>query len=377
MRHTKPAFPSSFDIRHSSLAVLTLANSGEDADALNLVGPALTLANAGETTADGFVRIAAYGDHPHPAGPMQRFTKEDAQGIVSRFNSTWTKIKTVLGFGDASLPVYFGHPDNGIFANARDDLDQTVYNRVTALEDREDGLYAKFKGWAEEFKTLPNGLYFSPNWNVQKGEDKAFHPTRLISLGMWTSGNLKNATLANAGEDAPATIAEPTPAVPPVNPVNDLKAKDSTILALTAELSEARAEIDRLLNDRAKADERAFAFRKALAMTLANGLFDDGRLPATQIGATVETLCAAEDADTLLGQHKALAARPLTLPNGNPVADKLPARAATTAQARQKAAGEFTAKVKAHQFYRANYERAYAETKAANRDLYQTAYGQA
>ena len=360
----------------TSRPILTLANAGEDAETLHLVGPALTLANAGEAAADGFVRIAAYGDHPHPAGPMQRFTKEDAKNIVGRFNSTWTKIKTIIGWGDPSLPVYYGHPDNGVWANARDDLNHTTYNRIIGLEDREDGLYAKFKGWTEDFATLPNGLYFSPNWNVQKGEDKAFHPTRLISLGMWASGNLKNATLANAGEDAP-----PTPTVPQLSEVEQLKASvtalNEQIANLTLKLVEKDRRIGALEQDIYTAQDKAWAFRKALATTLANGLFDGGRLPATEINATVDTLCAAESADTLLGQHAKLKDRPLTLPNGNPIADKLPDRAATSAQGRKKAADDFTAKVRAHPSYRTNYDRAYADTKAANQDLYTAAFGQA
>lgn len=166
-----------------------------------------TLSNA---SAGAWTRIATYGDVPNrtPDGEMvtQRFERADAERIVATFANNWARIKRIFGVGSGDIPVVRGHTDTG---NVDEETlaDTTHYGRITALEARDDGLYAQIHKSPEFGQLLANGahLEYSPTWRVAETAAKIFRPFRLISLGMVDKGNLRNATLVNNSVDETAT----------------------------------------------------------------------------------------------------------------------------------------------------------------------------
>lgn len=160
-----------------------------------------TLVNA---TDGEWTRIATYGDVPNVTDSgervTQRFEKSDAEKIVAAFDGNWKKIKRMLGIGSGDIPVVRGHTDTGN-VDEKTLVDTTQYAQISALEARDDGLYARINKGADFGKLLANGehLEYSPTWRVQEDAKGSgvFRPFRLISLGMVPKGNLKNATLVN------------------------------------------------------------------------------------------------------------------------------------------------------------------------------------
>lgn len=164
-------------------------------------GGALALSNAAAEGA--WTRIATYGDVPNrtPDGErvVQRFERSDAERIVATFANNWARIKRLFGVGSGDIPVVRGHTDTGNVDESTV-ADTTQYGRITALEARDDGLYARISKSPEFGRLLANGghLEYSPTWRVEESGDKVYRPFRLISLGMVPKGNLRDATLVNA-----------------------------------------------------------------------------------------------------------------------------------------------------------------------------------
>lgn len=132
----------------------------------------------GSTDEEGWVKIASYGTHPGSvAGRDQHFYEEDANAVISEFNS----LRGRAGRLFRGIPIYIGHPDS------RPDLytDHRRLGKYTDLQARADGLWAKeeLNSLGLENKREGYWMYPSPRWDAPAGRPQ-FRPTRLISVGL-------------------------------------------------------------------------------------------------------------------------------------------------------------------------------------------------
>lgn len=257
-----------------------------------------------ENASGDWTRIATYGDVPNvtPSGErvIQRFEKSDAEKIVQTFSNNWARLKKFLGIGSGNIPVVRGHTDTG---NVDDQtlVDTTQYAQISALDARDDGLYAQINKGAEFGQLLANGghLEYSPTWRVQEDAKGSgvFRPFRLISLGMVPKGNLRNATLVNSfgGNDA----AEQNKDKNDMEWTDEQKARLAEVLGVEAEaLGDAEAVIAAVSGmkpPKAKDDEKkteptpeeedAMKKKKDAAKVLVNAAFADSLILANEVAA--------------------------------------------------------------------------------------------
>lgn len=263
-----------------------------------------------ENAASGaWTRIATYGDVPNvtPAGERvtQRFEKSDAEKIVDTFANNWARVKRMLGIGNGNIPVVRGHTDTG---NVDDEtlVDTTQYAQISALQARDDGLYAQIAKSAEFGQLLANGerLEYSPAWRVaeESAGSGIFRPFRLISLGMVPKGNLRNATLVNEN------FLNKTKEKNDMEWTDEQKERLALLLGSEAEaLGDAEAVIAALsgklkaepkakekdetttnADDKPEDDEEAKKKKKDAAKVLVNAAFADSTILANEVAAMTE-----------------------------------------------------------------------------------------
>ena len=197
------------DISNARLAnaVLALANVAEDEVALTLAdipADAPSLANA-EAATDGWLRLAPFGDHPHPGLPganepvVQRFDHASAQAVLDGFRSGWGKFKRAL----IGLPIFNGHPD----VPGLQHLFKDKGPKGTASDMRigEDGLYIRPALNPDGARVVEGGSDRpSPYWNCRRTGEKTadgrpiVSPFQLISVGLVPRGNIAGPSLMNA-----------------------------------------------------------------------------------------------------------------------------------------------------------------------------------
>jgi hypothetical protein len=144
---------------------------------------------------EGWARIP-YGDHPHEKG-LQRFSKADAEEMVSYFKNTWNRLKRVV----SGLPILRGHPDHAEFANQH--KDKTSYGTVADMEARDDAFYLKPVVTPAGEALIASGLkYFSPHWLARKvglaNGKPIFAPVFLVSIGLTDRPNIGGTSLVNS-----------------------------------------------------------------------------------------------------------------------------------------------------------------------------------
>lgn len=301
-----------------------------------------TLSNEADWT-----RIATYGDVPNrtPAGELvtQRFEREDAEKIVSAFAGNWERVKRILGVGSGDVPIVRGHTDTGEIGE--DTLADTErYGKITALEARDDGLYAQIEKGPEFAAMLERAgkLEYSPTWRVRADarEKNVMRPFRLISLGMVPKGNLRAATLVNSSLTREVNMIE----------WNDEQVKrlaevlgkeaaelgdaESVIAAVSALAKAPEPEPPKKDEPEDVDDDEA----KARAKTLANAAFADETIFAAEVSA-VEAM-ALKDYDGAAAMIAARRAKLAEKPRSATLAN-----AAEAAKAREKAALERDAKI--------------------------------
>ena len=150
--------------------------------------------------------LIPYGDHPHKNG-AQRFTRAQADIMVSNFNSILGKLGRLFG----GLPVYIGHPDDPAFSNQH--TDAKSYAWIMGMEARDDGL-ALIPKWSkpgEDIISNAHYKWFSPRWackEIARENGKAvLSPVHLISVGLTNMPQIAGIPpLAN--EETPA-VTEP------------------------------------------------------------------------------------------------------------------------------------------------------------------------
>ena len=151
-------------------------------------------------TEDEWFKVAPYGDFPGPR-KTQHFGRAEADKIVAQFNSTFSK----LGRMFRGTPIFNGHPD----ADPERFRDDRRIGKVTALEAREDGLWAKPEWNSLGKENIEQGyrIYPSPYWDAPRA--KEFRPDRLISVGLTNTPRISaSEPVANAEEETKKDDAE-------------------------------------------------------------------------------------------------------------------------------------------------------------------------
>jgi hypothetical protein len=182
------------------------------------------LANESAIGADGYVRLATYGDHPlnrEIVGAdgvatvekfIQRFTKESAVALANNHNGFFGKLRKLR----RGAPIKRGHSDRWDVADEEGvtlalqkpaALENANLGMFARLEAREDALYGQpiFTDAAQTVIERERLRFFSPYWwsNIVGLENGAFvaEPYELISVALTDSPNLKDSpALANAKE---------------------------------------------------------------------------------------------------------------------------------------------------------------------------------
>jgi len=155
----------------------------------------LVTSNATDLSADGWLKIAPWGDHPNSVG-LQRVQKEDGDAMVAAFNSLVGKAGRMF----RGVPIFVGHPDR----DPNRYPDKRRYGKITALESRADGLYAKpaFNDLGERVIEQGHYLYNSPVWALKR-EGNVVRPIELLSIGLTNEPNIKGEPWAkNEAEEA-------------------------------------------------------------------------------------------------------------------------------------------------------------------------------
>jgi hypothetical protein len=271
-----------------------LANSAASAPELeDLVDQANSLDLS--AAPDGWALLARYGDWPHEKG-LQRFGREQADEIVSRFHSAWGRIKRAI----VGLPVFKGHPDIADFANIH--RDRTEYGQIADLEARDDGLWGRLVlGSAGADLVVAGHKHVSPHWKARRSGEasgrQVYAPALLVSVGLTPTPNIPGPSLTNSAHTetkAPtmpswllsllglaneATEDQTREAVTALTqrPATEALANEQTarttaeqrVAALEAELSTLKAEI--VAGTTALANERTARRAEAVSSAIAAG----------------------------------------------------------------------------------------------------------
>ncbi len=142
----------------------------------------------------GWLRLAEYGNWPHPRG-LQQLTHEAAEQMVGYFKSLRGKLARRFG----GLPVYIGHPDDPGFSGQNGHSDTRAYAWITDMQAREDGLYI-LPRWSQAGRDLLSNAFYkflSPRWAMRHLDGDTYEPVRLISIGLTNQPNIPGEAIAN------------------------------------------------------------------------------------------------------------------------------------------------------------------------------------
>lgn len=153
-----------------------------------------------------WLKLADYGDWPHPSG-LQRFTPTSAATMVQGFQSLWGRLRRRFG----GVPLYVGHPDDPAFAGQPGHDDTRAYAWITSLEARSDGLYIHPR-WSEPGREMLRNAFYkflSPRWQMRPLGDGTFEPVRLLSVGLTNNPNIPGEAIANQKPATGISISGP------------------------------------------------------------------------------------------------------------------------------------------------------------------------
>lgn len=251
--------------------------------------------------------LIPYGDHPHKNG-VQRFTREQADVMVSNFNSLLGKLGRLFG----GLPVYIGHPDDPAFSNQH--TDAKSYAWIMGMEARDEGL-ALIPKWSkpgEEIISNAHYKWFSPRWacrEIARENGKAvLAPIRLISVGLTNMPQIAGIPPLANEELADGMVP---PAQPEEKPMELLKrllaalgmaetATEEDLVAKVTQMNAALAKLVQSIDSRWKAED-------AVRMACSNVAVED-QLAQVFAGADAATTAANEARAALETERGALAA---------------------------------------------------------------------
>lgn len=181
--------------------------------------------NADAISSDEWIRIAKYGEwrDGSKARTLQVLALENATAMARNFNSIVGKIGRFM----RGAPIFIGHPD----CDPCTYTDHRRIGKITALDARADGLYAK-PAWNDlGEQNLREGYHVYPSsvWRFPRpkaGESRVF-PDMFQSLGL---------TNFPAGDVDPVTYNSENNTVEPIEPTqNDMNPELLSLLGLPAD----------------------------------------------------------------------------------------------------------------------------------------------
>lgn len=335
--------------------------------------------NPDSTAIPSWLRLAEYGDWPHPRG-LQRFTPAAANTMVRYFKSLRGRLNRKFG----GLPVYIGHPDDAQFSGQSGHTDTRAYAWVTDLEARSDGLYGAFKWSASGEALLHNAFYkfLSPRWAMQPLGKDTFEPIRLLSVGLTNQPNIPGEAIANSiavasevslhsADSKPDEQATEQAAqidigtlrtalgigeeIDPLEAISELREQSERFYRIACEQSEQLAT---------EATDLANARREHVDLVVQNALLS-GRIAPHEAANWRQSFAA--DADSALA---ALSAHSHSLKTAAIANTRAPQTAATGGTE------DFIARVEAHAKAKAmNFAEAWSDLKRQQPDLFQQFFG--
>lgn len=255
--------------------------------------------------------VAPYGEHPTADRRLvQRFTKAEADAMVTAYNSLWSK----LGNGFRGVPIYHGHPDVDP-ANWPDDR---RLGKVVALEAREDGLWCKPEWNALGLENQAEGwwVYPSPAWLHPTPKGTTVTPDELLSIGLVNTPNISgsqpwtNSTVPQTNEakdtdmkkdlcallgldEATATDADVIGKVTSLKTTADAKANADTIAAAAeTEKADAVKKMGEANAAKTKAEGSLRTVLTACATHLVANAIATGRITEAEKEATTNSFLA-------------------------------------------------------------------------------------
>lgn len=289
--------------------------------------PLIAFSNQSPTlTANGWLKLADYGDWPHSRG-LQRLSRKAARRMVSHFKSLSQRLARRFG----GIPLYVGHPDDPHFSGKAGHNDTRAYAWIRDMDARPDGLYILPK-WSESGQHLLKNAYYkflSPRWAMEpvKGSGGVFEPIRLLSVGLTNEPNIPGEALANAKPNEVKQTITPTFFMQVAEKL-ELEPTESSIKTVFATLDERLAEADRFYQIACSAEDQRYALqlklkdanehfeaeRQAHIETLLSDALENGRIAPGELESWRER-CHDDFAATrteLASRPKAANARPLS-----------------------------------------------------------------
>jgi hypothetical protein len=162
-----------------------------------------------------WLKLADYGDWPHPAG-LQRLTPDAAARMAHGFKSLLGRLRRRF----SGIPIYIGHPDDPSFAGQPGHDDTRAYAWVSNLEARPDGLHLLAR-WSEPGHDLLKHAFYkflSPRWQMRPLSPGVYEPVRLLSIGLTNHPNIPGESVANQSPPVGPALApghSPAPAPSP------------------------------------------------------------------------------------------------------------------------------------------------------------------
>lgn len=350
-----------------------LANESESNEKLVAVANAAAF----EVDSSGWALLSPYGDLPHTQG-IQRFSREAADALVSRYKSFASRIKRAV----VGMPIYHGHPDHPAFANKYPD--KTPFGQVADLQAREDGLYWRPVLSEAGAELVEQGKkYPSINWLCKPIANHVYEPFQTLSVGLVENPNIAGAqSLSNAIPDDPDQpdkttdimldelikllgLPEGSTAEQVTAAINELKAKaeaepkepepETPDPEKEEAMANAQAENAKLKADLEKAKAALANEQKKTRETLVETALEEGRILANEKDRWLKRL-----ENDFESESKALA-ESKALPNERLTADLRPGQKTTDNSKRDAIKA---AVAKALPEFDGNYDKAFANVKA-------------
>lgn len=293
-----------------------MANAAEPDDfTLPILGqPEVIEEAAANEQAEVWLKLADYGDWPHPMG-LQKFNQAAAQKMANAFNSGFAAFKRKF----IGVPIFIGHPDDPLFANQTGHEDTRAYAWVQKLEARADGLWLLPKWSTAGNELIKSGhfRFFSPRWQLRPLGSGSFEPVKLISVGLTNHPNIPGDAVANQNPNHPAMKEEQLQQLRKLYQLPDNATADQVLAAANTAANELAAE-------KAKHAETETARQAAVA---AQGVADTAAANARRHAATATVDLAIKDGRIALAAREAEIATLAGAPDMVAAANALQARA--------------------------------------------------